>query len=180
MISHWNTLWCYIDRVSQITDTGMTEVLLNYGCGRSYTARNDRCENMSHYRERLIFRHRVLFCRAVPTEIVVKNIHTLIDSPRPLVRVPIILVTYVFYRSQNGSLKHTDDTGMLRRVALGGTDVSEEPSAFIRVTRIGELGTTLGATSNRRTLPNVDVEYVHTPQETPMGLHRLLRGQVYF
>jgi hypothetical protein len=42
---------------------------------------------------------------------------------------------------------------MLRRVALVWTDVSEEPSAFfIRVTRIGELGTTLGVTSNRRTL----------------------------
>jgi hypothetical protein len=34
--------------------------------------------------------------------------------------------------------------GMLRRVALVRTDVSEEHSAsFIRVTRIGELGTTL-------------------------------------
>jgi hypothetical protein len=33
---------------------------------------------------------------------------------------------------------------MLRRVALVRIDVSEEPSAsFIRVTRIGELGTTL-------------------------------------
>jgi hypothetical protein len=33
---------------------------------------------------------------------------------------------------------------MLRRVALVRTDVSEEPSAsFIRVTRIGELGTIL-------------------------------------
>jgi hypothetical protein len=43
-------------------------------------------------------------------------------------------------------------SGMLRRVALVRTDVSEEPSAsFIRVTRIGELGTTLAATSNRRT-----------------------------
>jgi hypothetical protein len=42
---------------------------------------------------------------------------------------------------------------MLRRVALVITDVSEELSAFfIRVTRIGELGTTLAATSNRRTL----------------------------
>jgi hypothetical protein len=41
---------------------------------------------------------------------------------------------------------------MLRRVALVRTDVSEEPSAsFIRVTRIGELWTTLGVTSNRRT-----------------------------
>jgi hypothetical protein len=42
---------------------------------------------------------------------------------------------------------------MLRCVALVRTDVSEELSAFfIRVTRIGELGTTLAVTSNRRTL----------------------------
>jgi hypothetical protein len=42
---------------------------------------------------------------------------------------------------------------MLRRVALLRTDVSEVLSAsFIRVTRIGELGTTLVVTSNRRTL----------------------------
>jgi hypothetical protein len=42
---------------------------------------------------------------------------------------------------------------MLRRVARVGTDVSDEPGAsFIRVTKIGELGTTLAATSNRRTL----------------------------
>jgi hypothetical protein len=41
---------------------------------------------------------------------------------------------------------------MLRRVALVRTDVSEELSAsFIRVTGIGELGTTLAVTSNRRT-----------------------------
>jgi hypothetical protein len=39
---------------------------------------------------------------------------------------------------------------MLRRVALVLTDVSEELSAsLIRVTRIGELGTTLAVTSNR-------------------------------
>jgi hypothetical protein len=38
---------------------------------------------------------------------------------------------------------------MLRRVALVRTDVSEELRAsFIRVTRIGELGTTLAVTSN--------------------------------
>jgi hypothetical protein len=44
-------------------------------------------------------------------------------------------------------------SGMLRRVALVRTDVSEELSAsFVRVTRIGELGTTLAVTSNRRTL----------------------------
>jgi hypothetical protein len=41
---------------------------------------------------------------------------------------------------------------MLRRVALVKTDVSEERSAsLIKVTRIGELGTTLAVTSNRRT-----------------------------
>jgi hypothetical protein len=44
-------------------------------------------------------------------------------------------------------------SGMLRRVALVRTDVSEEISAsFIRVTRICELVTTLAVTSNRRTL----------------------------
>jgi hypothetical protein len=42
-------------------------------------------------------------------------------------------------------------SGMLRHVALVSTEVSEEFSAsFIRVTRIGELGTTLAVTSNRR------------------------------
>jgi hypothetical protein len=38
-------------------------------------------------------------------------------------------------------------SGMLRRVTLVRTDVSDESSAFIRVTRIGELGTTLATTS---------------------------------
>jgi hypothetical protein len=38
-------------------------------------------------------------------------------------------------------------------VALVRTDVSEEPGAsFIRVTKIGELGTTQAATRNRLTL----------------------------
>jgi hypothetical protein len=46
-------------------------------------------------------------------------------------------------------------SGMLRSVALVRTDVSEEHSAsFIRVTRIGELRTTLAVTSNRCTLPS--------------------------
>jgi hypothetical protein len=45
-------------------------------------------------------------------------------------------------------------SGLLRRVAHVRTDVSEEPGAsFIRVTKIGEQGTTEAATSNRRTLP---------------------------
>jgi hypothetical protein len=42
-------------------------------------------------------------------------------------------------------------SGLLRRVALVRTDVSEEPGAsFFKVTKIGELGTTQAATSNRR------------------------------
>jgi hypothetical protein len=41
-------------------------------------------------------------------------------------------------------------SGMLRRVALVRSEVSEELSAsFIGAARIGELGTTLAATSNR-------------------------------
>jgi hypothetical protein len=44
-------------------------------------------------------------------------------------------------------------SGMLRRVALVRTDVSGERSDFvIRVTRIGELGTTLVVSNNRRRL----------------------------
>jgi hypothetical protein len=44
-------------------------------------------------------------------------------------------------------------SGMLRRVALVRSDVSDELNAsFIRVTRIGELGRTVAVTSNRRTL----------------------------
>jgi hypothetical protein len=43
-------------------------------------------------------------------------------------------------------------SGMLRRAALVRTDVSEELGAsFIRMTRIGELGTTLVVISNRLT-----------------------------
>jgi hypothetical protein len=49
-------------------------------------------------------------------------------------------------------------SGLLRRVALVRTDVSEEPGAsFIRVKEIGELGTTQAATSNRRTLQRTSV-----------------------
>jgi hypothetical protein len=41
---------------------------------------------------------------------------------------------------------------MLRLVAFGRTDISEELNApVIRVTRLDELGKTLAVTSNRRT-----------------------------
>jgi hypothetical protein len=56
---------------------------------------------------------------------------------------------------------------MLRRVALVRTDVSEEPGAsFIRVTRIGELGKTQAATSNRRTPQR------NTPEDNFLHNHR--------
>jgi hypothetical protein len=49
-------------------------------------------------------------------------------------------------------------SGMLRHVALVRTDVSEELRAsFIRVTRTGELGTTLAVPSNRRRLVTASV-----------------------
>jgi hypothetical protein len=49
-------------------------------------------------------------------------------------------------------------SGMLRRVTLVRTDVSEELSAsFIRVTGISELGTTLAVTSVRRLLVTASV-----------------------
>jgi hypothetical protein len=50
-------------------------------------------------------------------------------------------------------LQRMASSGMLRRVALVRSDVSEELSAsFIRVTRIGELETMLAVTCNRRML----------------------------
>jgi hypothetical protein len=53
-------------------------------------------------------------------------------------------------------------SGMLRRVALVRTDVSEErSSSFIRLTRIGELGITLAVTSNRRTCVPEDAILEH-------------------
>jgi hypothetical protein len=51
---------------------------------------------------------------------------------------------------------------MLHHVALVRIDVSEGLSAsLIRVTRIGELGTTLAVTSNRRTLRRSAILHSH-------------------
>jgi hypothetical protein len=56
---------------------------------------------------------------------------------------------------------------MIRRVALVRTDVSEELNAsFIRVTRVGEIGTTLAVTSNRRTLRRNQESHGVTSQKT--------------
>jgi hypothetical protein len=62
------------------------------------------------------------------------------------ISVPELRLIYLLLRIMPSS-------GMLRRVALVRTDVSEELRfSIIRVTRIGELGTTLAVTGNRCTL----------------------------
>jgi hypothetical protein len=58
-------------------------------------------------------------------------------------------------------------SGMFCHVVLVRIDVSEELSAsFIRVTRIGELGTTLAITSNRCTLQR------KPERKRPLGRHK--------
>jgi hypothetical protein len=53
-------------------------------------------------------------------------------------------------------------SGMLRRVALVRTDVSEERSAsFIRVTGIGELGTTLAVITTDARCENIFNDSFH-------------------
>jgi hypothetical protein len=60
-------------------------------------------------------------------------------------------------------------SGMLRRVALVRTDVSKELSAsFIKVTRIGELGTTLAVPPKRLFLQEPQGV---TSQKTPFSTH---------
>jgi hypothetical protein len=65
-------------------------------------------------------------------------------------------------------------SGMLRRVALVRTDASEELSAsVIKVTRIGELRTTLAVTSTRRTLRiNTRATRRNIPENAILHSHR--------
>jgi hypothetical protein len=67
------------------------------------------------------------------------------------IRAPTVLIPIGSIIAINNE-RRMASSGILLRVALETTDVSEELSAsFIRVTRIGELGTTLAVTSNRTT-----------------------------
>jgi hypothetical protein len=66
--------------------------------------------------------------------------------------------------------------GMLR-MALVRTDVSEELSAsFFRVTRIGELGTTLAVSSNRRSVRRLLVTASVVPSSILFTLMEVLRS----
>jgi hypothetical protein len=56
----------------------------------------------------------------------------------------VLFVKVPHHHHQKQQTRRIVSSGMLRRAALVGTDVSEErSSSFIRVTRIGELGTRL-------------------------------------
>jgi hypothetical protein len=80
----------------------------------------------------------------------------------------------VYRHSKNSRKSHYGmvSSGMLSRVALVRTDVSEELSASsIRVTRIGELGKTLTVTSNRRTLLRRATRR-NIPEDTLLHSHR--------
>jgi hypothetical protein len=69
---------------------------------------------------------------------------------------------YKIWGFQGGDCEEWCLLGLLRLAALVISDVSEELSAsFIRVTRIGELGTTLSVTSNRCTLRRNTMFLVH-------------------
>jgi hypothetical protein len=71
-------------------------------------------------------------------------------------------------------------SGMLRRVALVRTDVSEEPDAsFIRETRIGELGTTQAATSNRRKLRRNTNTILHSHRRENLKSYRMRYDKLY-
>jgi hypothetical protein len=73
-------------------------------------------------------------------------------------------------------------SGMLCRVALVRADVSEELGASFRVTRIGELVTTLALTNNRLTLRSLRrfLQELHgvTSQKTPFSILNV-RKSVY-
>jgi hypothetical protein len=74
-------------------------------------------------------------------------------------------------------------SGMLRRVALVRTEVSEEPSAsFIRVTRIAELRTKLAEASNRRMQTSVPTRATrrNIPEDTILHSHRRENLKSYY
>jgi hypothetical protein len=74
-------------------------------------------------------------------------------SPQISLSKHVLIMLLNLHQKNDPLFRRMVSSGLLRHVALVRTDVSEEPGAsFIRVTKIGELGTTQAATSNRCTL----------------------------
>jgi hypothetical protein len=74
--------------------------------------------------------------------------------------------------SRDTNILRMSPSGMLRRVALVRTEVLEELSAsFIRVTRIGESGTTLAVTSNRRSVRHILYKLTNSVTLSPQALY---------
>jgi hypothetical protein len=101
--------------------------------------------------------HRNLASRVIPRYLAVLAYGTFV----PLMKIGCCLI-YLFvvnmYRFGFVEFWRMVSYGMLRRVALERTDVSEELSpSFIRVTRISELGTTPAVTSVPRWLVTAGV-----------------------
>jgi hypothetical protein len=72
-------------------------------------------------------------------------------------------------------------SGTLRHVILVRTDVSEEPStSTITVTRIGELGTTLAVTSNRRMLRRNSKSHIAKMQRSPSTILRMIPNAPWY
>jgi hypothetical protein len=70
-----------------------------------------------------------------------------------------VFSSYLEFRTMDKIQQASDgrmtSSGMFRSTDLVRTDVSEERISIIMVTKIGELGTRLTATSNRNTLRNL-------------------------
>jgi hypothetical protein len=99
-------------------------------CRASFTADGTRNASRANLQIHITSKNTILISK--PFSYLTQLLHTLVLS-------------FVIFRNVS--------SGMLRRVALVRTDVSEEPIAsFTRVTRISELGITQAETSNRHTL----------------------------
>jgi hypothetical protein len=113
-------------------------------------AQPSRAEVAQHTTHQTLFKRKMLICKLAKI------------PPRPTVIISM----------ERRMLSHR----MLHHVALVRTEVSEELSAsIIRVTRIGELGTALAVTSNRRTL-RINTIYCCTVTLMMGGGNTLLRN----
>jgi hypothetical protein len=80
-----------------------------------------------------------------------RPVRTVLSAPSLFTRC--CTTTRIYVLTKHNTIQWLASSGMSRRVVPVRADVSEELStSFIRVIRIGELGTMLAVTNNRRTL----------------------------